>query len=363
MSSYKSETTGSQFRSNLDKTDKQHHVLRVNDSEAKFQDFLPSWNTLEHYPPYEEIKIDDRGKYADKDYPHLLPPEKLRSGEIIVKHITPKLGTEVTGVQLSALSNEAKDELALFSAVRGVIVLRDQDFAKLGPQKVKQWHSYFGPLHVHPTSGQVEDHPEIHLVYRRPNDSTMAKYFEKNLNSNSYHSDNSYEINPLSYTSLTMLESPPVGGDTIFVDMEEAYNRLSPRFKKMLEGVEAVHSGVEQVNASRAYGGIARREGVETAHPLVRTHPVTGKKALYLNPQFTRRLVGFKQEESDAIIKLLFDHLAQSVDLSFRAQWQENTTVFWDNRKLVHTAVSDWDVVGEYRRHAFRLGARGERPQ
>lgn len=357
---YKSETTGSQFRSNLDRADNKNHILRIEDKDAKYQDFLPSWNTVEHYPPYEEIDVEDRAKYADRDYPNLLPKDRLRSGEIKIKLITPKIGTEIHGVQLSTLSNKAKDELALLSSIRGVVVFRNQDFANLGPQKVKDWHKYYGPLHIHPTSGQVENHPEIHLVYRRSNDETMKNYFKNNLNSTSFHSDNSYEINPLSYTSLTMLESPETGGDTLFVDMQEAYSRLSPKFKQLLEGLQAAHSSVDQIRASRSFGGVARREGVTTLHPLIRTHPITGEKSLFLNQQFTRKIALLKEEESDAILKILFGHINLSTDFSVRLGWEENTTVFWDNRRLVHTAISDWD--GTNRRHAFRLGARGEKP-
>ena len=116
-----------------------------------------------------------------------------------------------------------------------------------------------------------------------------------------------YERQPPGLTTLWLYDSPPSGGDTAYASQTEAYNRLSPSFRAYLETLEVVHSGVEQAEYSRRgnRGGTVRREPVETVHPLVRTHPVTGAKALFVNRQFSRRIVGLKKEESDAILELL----------------------------------------------------------
>lgn len=100
-----------------------------------------------------------------------------------------------------------------------------------------------------------------------------------------FHRDVSYEQQPPGTTFLYILDVPETGGDTLFANQVEAYNRLSPGFQERLHGLKATHSGIEQVNASRGKGGAVRREPVVSEHPIVRTHPVTGEKALYVNPQ------------------------------------------------------------------------------
>ena len=142
--------------------------------------------------------------------------------------------------------------------------------------------------------------------------------------------------------------------------MAAAYRRLSPEFQKRLHGLKAVHSGHEQVQAAVARGSVYRREPISTIHPVVRTHPATGEKALYVNPQFTRRIVGFKKEESEYLLKFLFDHIALSADIQVRMKWEDRTVVVWDNRVAAHTAIIDWE--DGQRRHLARLTPQAERP-
>lgn len=199
--------------------------------------------------------------------------------------MTPLIGTEVIGVQLSKLSPAGKDQLALFVAQRKVVAFRDQDFADLPISEAVEYARYFGRLHVHPTSGAPEGFPEVHLVHRGAGDKTAETFFQTRTSSVAWHSDVSYEQQPPGTTFLYILDTPATGGDTIFSSGVEAYNRLSDGFKERLHGLRATHSGIEQVNASRAKGGAVRREPVISEHPIVRTHPVTGEKALYVNPQ------------------------------------------------------------------------------
>ena len=142
--------------------------------------------------------------------------------------------------------------------------------------------------------------------------------------------------------------------------MAVAYQRLSPEFQKRLHGLKAVHSGHEQAAAALARKSIVRREPVSNVHPIVRTHPVTGEKALYVNPQFTRRIVGFKKEESDYLLKFLYDHIALGADLQARVKWEKGTVVVWDNRVTAHSAILDWQ--DGQRRHLARLTPQAERP-
>jgi sulfonate dioxygenase len=135
---------------------------------------------------------------------------------------------------------------------------------------------------------------------------------------------------------------------------------LSSEFQKRLEGLRAVHSAVQQAEFSEKRGGPVRREPVETEHPLVRRHPVTGEKALYVNPGFTRRIVGYKTEESDNLLNFLYDHISKGADFHIRATYAPGTVVVWDNRVTAHSATVDFSNT--IRRHAVRLTPQAEVP-
>ncbi|KAG6846582.1 hypothetical protein H0H93_012998, partial [Arthromyces matolae] len=297
--------------------------------------YLPYRDPSEKFPPTEIFEFTDPGTRADPSKPNLL-------ANATTHHLSPYLGTEITGVQLSQLTKEGLDELALYTAERKVLLFRDQDFKDLGPERQIEIARHFGPIQRHPTSGNVKGFPEFHVVYRDREHDVIKEYFgDERINRTSWHSD-----------------VPEVGGNTLFASQVEAYNRLSPEFKKRLEGLRAVHSAVPQAEHSRQRGGPVRREPVETEHPLVRVHPATGEKALYVNQGFTKRIVGFKTEESEWLLKFLFDHIAKGADFQIRAPYNAGTVVVWDNRVTVHSATGDFD--NSIRRHAVRLTPQAE---
>ena len=191
----------------------------------------------------------------------------------------------IKGVQLSKLSPAGKDQLALLAAQRKVLAFRDQDFADLSIEQALEYGGYFGRHHCHPTSGNPKGYPQIHLVHRGVDDKTANALLESRISSVAWHSDVTYEQQPPGTTFLYILDKPSTGGDTIFVNQVEAYKRLSPGFRERLHGLSAVHSGIEQAEGSKARGSIVRREPVTNVHPIVRTHPATGEKALFVNPQ------------------------------------------------------------------------------
>ena len=119
-------------------------------------------------------------------------------------------------------------------------------------------------------------------------------------------------------------------------------------------------AAIEQADNSRNRGGVVRREPVTSIHPLVRTHPVTGEKALFVNPQFSRRIVGFKKEESDFLLNFLYDHIAKGQDFQARVKWAPGTVVVWDNRVTAHSALLDWNDGA--RRHLARITPQAEAP-
>lgn len=313
------------------------------------------------YHPLTAFEHTEHGVDADPSFPNLLP-----KGVAKLEKLTPYFGSEVTGVQLSSLSSAGKDELALYVAQRGVVVFRDQNFADLPISDALEFGSYFGRHHIHPASGQPKGHPEVHLVHRGAGDVSFDSIFTNRTSSVAIHSDVTYEIQPPGTTFLYVLDLPKdadglySGGDTVFVNQREAYNRLSPAFKKLLHGLKATHSGVEQANGSLRRGGIVRREPVISEHPIVRTHPATGEKALFVNPQFTRSIVGFKTEESEALLGFLYNHINTGLDFQTRAKWAPKTVVVWDNRVTAHSALLDWDDGA--RRHLGRITPQAERP-
>ncbi|KAL4874390.1 hypothetical protein BJY04DRAFT_226086 [Aspergillus karnatakaensis] len=316
--------------------------------------YLPIWDHSEKYPPLEPFTHVDPGLSADPSFKDLLP-----EGTKITK-LTPTIGSEVTGIQLSSLTKAGKDQLALLVAQRKVVAFRDQDLADIPIAQALSFGGHFGRHHIHPTSGAPEGYPQIHLVHRNASNGEQDAFFADRNSSVQWHSDVSYEQQPPGTTFLYIFDGPEVGGDTAFVDQVEAYRRLSPALKERLHGLKARHSGVEQAEFSIKRGGVVRREPVINEHPLVRTHPVTGEKALYVNGGFTRSIVGLKKEESDALLAFLIAHVGRGIDYQARVKWAPKTVVVWDNRVTAHSAIVDW-VTGE-RRHLARITPQAERP-
>ncbi|RMZ15258.1 hypothetical protein D0860_01714 [Hortaea werneckii] len=340
---------------------------------AAYPHYLPHWDNVT-YPPLEPFEAIEPGKDADPTFPNLLAGAH-------VSDLTANIGAEVQGVQISKLNNAGKDELALFVAKKKVVAFRNQDLADLPIQQALDFAEYYGPSHIHQASGAPKGFPKVHLIHRSADDTTASDFFQERTNSITWHSDVSFEMQPPGTTFLYLLDGPTAGGDTLFGNMVEAYNRLSPEFQKRLHGLRAIHSGHEQAADARARGSVVRREPVANVHPLVRTHPATREKALYVNPQvfrslasslisrvvvdkcmlqFTRRIVGLKKEESDYLLKFLYDHIALCADLQARVKWEKGTVICWDNRVTAHTAILDWQ--DGQRRHLARLTPQAERP-
>ncbi|GAA5991185.1 hypothetical protein JCM10908_006576 [Rhodotorula pacifica] len=323
-----------------------------------YEHFLPIFDQSLRLPPLTPFKHFDPGHEALK---HENPLAFLQDAD--VDELTPDFGSEVTGIQLSKLDNVGRQQLALYVAQRGVVAFRDQDFADQDQTwMIQDWCRFFGRPHIHPCSGAPEGHPEFHLVYR---DAKAVFNYEVDtrLTSTVWHSDVTYEEQPPGLTLLFLFDSPASGGDTAYADQRGSYNHLSANFRAYLETLSAVHSGVEQAEFSRSgkRGGVVKREPVETVHPIVRRHPVTGEKALFVNRQFTRRIVGLKDEESKAILELLYTHIERGTDFQVRLRHRPRTVVAWDNRVTAHSAIIDF-AKGGARRHGARITPQAERP-
>ncbi|KAI0311331.1 hypothetical protein OF83DRAFT_1069006 [Amylostereum chailletii] len=314
----------------------------------KYAHFKPTFPKLD-WAPLQEVAVTDRGLHADPEKKSLL----AAAGK--VTDLTPAIGTEIRGLDLRQLTDAQKDELALLIAERGAVFFRDQEIDIYGQLELAR---HWGPLHKHATT-PIPKQPgleEVHVVYndgsRRPDPSAFSKL-------ELWHSDVSYELQPPGPTSLAVLAGPTTGGDTLWSSGYALYSALSPGFQTYLEGLTAVHSGVAQADGARAAGLHVRREPVESVHPVVRVHPVTGWKSVYVNPGFTRRIVGVPKAESDTILSFLFHQISENTDHQVRFKWEPGSIAFWDNRVVTHSATFDfWPAT----RHALRATPHGERP-
>lgn len=331
-------------------------VNKSNRDASRYPEFLPTWNPQETYEPLKFFKHVEPGKRADPAFPNLLPSTR----DYQLANVTPKLGSEISGIQLSQLDSNGKDELALLVAQRGVVIFRNQDFSSHGPQFAVDYGRHFGRLHIHPTSGAPKHYPELHITYRRADPGEFERVFSENTNAVSWHTDVSYELQPPGTTFFSVLEGPEAGGDTIFANVVEAYNRLSPEFQERLDGLHVLHTSEDQASNSRSLGGIEKRRPVANIHPLIRIHPATKQKYIYLNRSFSRRIVELKTQESNYLMEFLYRHIEGAHDLQARAKWEPNSVVVWDNRVVQHSAIIDWDAPVS--RHAFRITPQAERP-
>jgi len=269
--------------------------------------------------------------------------------ELEIRPMTPNCGALVTGIDLSQpLSSAVADQLTETLADRGVLCFRDQHMT---PDQQKQLGRSFGELHRHPAWPRLlEGHPEIMEIYADENTRRIA--------GEDWHSDVSCDAAPPMGTILYMLELPPVGGDTLFANMYAVFESLSQPLRRFLEGLTAVHDG-ETVYRGR-YDGVddTQAEYPRAEHPVVRTHPVSGRKALFVNRIFTRRIVQLTQRESDAVLRLLFERV-EHPEFQCRFQWQPHSVAFWDNRCAQHHAM--WDYYPN-RRRGLRVTIKGDPP-
>jgi alpha-ketoglutarate-dependent taurine dioxygenase len=268
---------------------------------------------------------------------------------IEVRKLTPTIGAEIFGVDLGDdLGNQQFQEVHDALMENLVVFFRDQ---KMTPERHKEFGSRFGRLHLHPAAPSLLDgHPEILVIKADENSKRVA--------GEEWHSDVSCDPEPPMGSILYMHEVPANGGgDTLFASMYAAYDGLSAPIKTLLEGMTAIHDG-EHVYRGR-YGVDDRGKTFPRAeHPVIRTHPVTGRKALYVNRGFTTRIVQLKRHESAAVLDMLFEH-AETPEFQCRFKWQPGSIAFWDNRCVQHHAM--WDYF-PLRRYGHRVTICGDKP-
>lgn len=268
---------------------------------------------------------------------------------IVLRKLTPHIGAEVSGVNLAGdLGNSQFDEIHRAFLEHQVLVFRDQDITL---EQHQAFGRRFGKLHINPgATFQHEDHPAVIMV-RADENSTQA-------NGEAWHSDVSCDPEPPSASILHIKEIPgDGGGDTLFASTYAAYDALSQPMKDFLNNKKAVHDGEHRYRQRHGLSA-AEKNYPRAEHPIVRTHPETGRKGLFVNRNFTTGIVGMNRNESDAILEMLYTHM-ESPLFQVRVHWSADTIAMWDNRCTMHCAL--WDYFPR-RRFGYRVTVQGDRP-
>ena len=277
---------------------------------------------------------------------------------IEVSPVSGAIGAEIFGVDLSGdLGNRVFDEIHQAFLEFKTLCFRDQS---LTPEQQVAFASRFGKPDIYPYIKSLQDYPEVIEILKTERDTVNF--------GGGWHSDTSYLPKPAMGTFLYALETPEFGGDTLFTNMEAAYQALSAPMQSMLDGLIAVNSSAQNYQGGRAKK-MKELDGMKdkfidssevsiAEHPLIRTHSETGAKALYVSRAHTTNFKGMTVAESKPLIEFLSDHAVRP-EFTCRIQWKPGTLVLWDNRCTQHSAVNDYN--GQ-RRRMHRVTLQGESP-
>ena len=268
---------------------------------------------------------------------------------ITVKNYAPNLGAVIKGIDLSNEISNSEQKI-IRDAFHKYLVIFFQEQSEISPVNHIKLGKYFGDLHIHPAAPKMKNYPEIFEIHTDKN-SKISNGAED------FHSDVSCEKEPPLGTMLQLHILPECGGDTMFANMYMAYDALSNPMKKFLNNLYASHESehfyrgrYNKINENIKYPS--------SIHPVVRTHPVTKKKALYINRFFTTKIEGLSKDESSIILNYLFEH-CEKTDFQIRYRWQQNDMAFWDNRCTLHKAI--WDYFPNERK-GRRVTIKGDKP-
>ena len=254
--------------------------------------------------------------------------------------ITPTIGAELTGIDLSQpLSSAQVDDLHQAIADHQVIFFRGQ---ALDPASLKRLGQLFGALQPHALQG-LPDHPEVRKLH--------ADETSKHVAGEEWHTDMSCLSVPPMGSILYMHTLPTLGGDTVFASMYAAYDALSPAMQAHLETLTATHDGALAFGRFNPDGKYPK-----AVHPVIRIHPVTGKKVLFVNRGFTSHINDISKEESNALLQYLYQH-CENAYFQVRFRWTPHAVAFWDNRCTQHLAI--WDYFPQVR-SGFRVQIEGQ---
>jgi len=252
-------------------------------------------------------------------------------------------GAEITGLDLTRpLAPDVLAEVKAAWAAHGVVAFPDQPMSLAAQEAFTEAMGGFG---LDPFIKPMPGHPNVLELRREPD--------EKATNFGAgWHSDWSFQARPPAATILHSKVVPPVGGDTLFADAARAYEALSPTMQRMLAPLQAIHSARQAYGTKGVFSKETEKRTLEIivseeadgalTHPLVRTHPVTGRKALFVSPVYTVGVAGLTPEEAKAILSFLFAHLTRD-EFIYRHRWREQMLLIWDNRCTMHFAEGGYD--------------------
>jgi taurine dioxygenase len=267
--------------------------------------------------------------------------DTARALGIAILPSTPTIGAEISGLDLDRPLSSAEGELLRGAWLRfKVVFFRDQDISH--ESHVRLGH-FFGELEGHPVIPSVDGYPEILRIEGVEGVQLSAETLAPFQAYNKWHTDVTFRERPSIASILRARHLPPLGGDTMWADAAAAYAGLPQAVKDRIDGLEAEHDIV------RSFGGrVSEEKKAQLAkdfppvrHPVVRTHPETGERILYVNYTFTTRILGLPEEESDSLLRLLFDRI-KVPEYQVRFRWTPNAIGIWDNRSTQHYAVGDY---------------------
>ena len=265
-------------------------------------------------------------------------------------------GAEISNIDLRDISDKNIKKIKDLLLEHKVIFFRNQDITH---QEQINLSKCFGTIEKHAYVKGLPEHPEILRIVKEP--------FEKNNWGENWHSDVSYNKEPTQAVILKSVEIPHVGGDTMFANMELAWETLDEKIKNKVINKKAIHSSLGMSFFVDNYEGMEAKDinidEYSNEHPIVRTHPETGKKILYVNWTYTKSIIGFDKIESDKLLNQIFKH-QERLELTCRFKWTKNAIAIWDNRSVIHYAIADYfpDRGLGYRRVMDRIAIKGEIP-
>jgi taurine dioxygenase len=273
---------------------------------------------------------------------------------VVVTPVTPTIGAVVSGIDLSHPLGNANFVAVQDALLRHQVLFFEQQ--NLTPRQHRDFAAAFGDLHIHPIYPHVADQPEIIVLDNHADNPT---------DNDNWHTDVTFIETPPLGSILLARELPPHGGDTLWSNMAAAFAALSTPLQALLTGLSAVHDFAKSFPAEEYAAKVgeegwqrARAKNPPVVHPVVRTHPATGVKGLFVNEGFTTRILGLTARESDALLRFLFEHIARP-EFTCRWRWKPNSVAFWDNRVTQHFAVNDYLP---HRRVMHRATILGDRP-
>jgi taurine dioxygenase len=279
---------------------------------------------------------------------------KAETAAFTLEPLTPTIGAEIAGIDLrTPLDSTTRQAVREALLEWKVLFFRDQDITT---EQHLAFARMFGELEVHPFAPHKEGFPEVLAISHGPGNKGRE---------NAWHSDVTWRLEPSLGSILRAIEVPPVGGDTLFADMYAAYDGLTDEIKAKIEGRKAVHDftlfrrGMRKQGKSEAEIEEFNKKYPQVEHPVVRTHPETSRKGLYVNVGFTLRIVDMEEAESAALLRHLYAQAAVP-EYQCRFRWKKNSIAFWDNRSSQHYAASDYYPAV---RRMERVTIIGDRPR